>query len=172
MFAGRVVGIIRWLWLVLEVLEEREQGVGRPVATGAGAVGLDPGEGLFLDRHVGVQVGLGGSSWPIQSAMTEVSTPACNSAIAAEWRRVCGVTFLAAMVGRLAAAVVACFVTSFSTASRDSGRPTRVGNSGSVPAPVCSASQTRSTATVCLVSGLVRSLRPLPWQRTCAPTPR
>jgi hypothetical protein len=39
-----VVGIIRVFWLVLEVLEEGEQGVGRPVATGAGAAGLDPGE--------------------------------------------------------------------------------------------------------------------------------
>jgi hypothetical protein len=60
--------------------------------------------------------------------MTEVSTPACSNAIAVEWRRVCGVTFLAARLGQCAAALVACLATSLATASRDNGRPSRVAN--------------------------------------------
>ena len=58
--AGSGVGITRRVWRWLEVVEEREQGVGRPVAAGAGARLLDAGEGLFLDGHVGVEVDLGG----------------------------------------------------------------------------------------------------------------
>jgi hypothetical protein len=85
--------------------------------------GLDPGERPFLDGHVGVQVGLRGSGVLVAHPERDDrgATPACSSAIAAEWRSVCGVTFLAAMLGQLAAAVVACLPTSFSTASRDSG---------------------------------------------------
>jgi hypothetical protein len=49
-----------------------------------------------------------GLSCPIQSAMVTGSTPACNSAIAAECRRVCGVTCLSRMDGQLAAAVAMC----------------------------------------------------------------
>ena len=51
-------------------------------------------------------------------------------------------------------------------------RPVLVGNSGSSGWPSRSASQARSTATVCLVSGVMRCLRPLPRQLTCAPAPR
>ena len=43
-----------------EVVEEREHGVGWPVASGAGVRRTDAGEGLFFDAHVGVQVDLGG----------------------------------------------------------------------------------------------------------------
>ena len=56
-----------------------------------------------------------------------------------------------------------------SIASRLSLPPRRVGNSGVSWSPRCSSSQSRSTATVPLVSGVIRSLRPLPWQATCAP---
>ena len=57
-------------------------------------------------------------------------------------------------------------------ASRLSAWPRRVGNSGAVGSPPCSVSQSRSAVTVSLVSGVIRSLRPLPWQATWAPAPR
>ena len=47
----------------------------------------------------------------------------------------------------------------------------RVANSGSLGCPARSASQTRIAATVCEVSGVIRCLRPLPRQLTCAPAP-
>ena len=50
--------------------------------------------------------------------------------------------------------------------------PRRDGNSGSPGSPPCSASQARTVLAVWLVSGVTRSLRPLPWQQTCAPCPR
>jgi hypothetical protein len=156
-----------------EAVEEGEEGVGGSVAAGAGVRWGEAGEGFLLDAHVGVQVGGGGTGvFVAKSAMTEVSTPACSSAMAAEWRRVCGVTFLAARLGQCVAARVACLVTSLATASRDNGRPCRVANTGSPGLPGCSASQTRRAATVCRVSGMARSLRPLPWQRTCEPPSR
>src|SRR4029077_15062221 len=85
-------------------------------------------------------------------------TPACSSAIAAEWRSVCGETFLAAMPGQVRAALAACLPTSLGIASRDNRRPAPVVNTGSAGPPGCSASQTRSAATVCRVSGVARSL--------------
>jgi hypothetical protein len=56
-----VVGIIRRLRVGLEVVEEGEEGVGGLVSAGVGVAWLDPGEGLFLDGQVGVQVCLCGS---------------------------------------------------------------------------------------------------------------
>src|SRR5215813_1163773 len=55
-----VVGITLRVRRWLEVVEEREQAVGRPVAARACAGLRDAGEGLFLDGHVGVEVDLGG----------------------------------------------------------------------------------------------------------------
>ena len=46
------------------------------------------------------------------------------------------------------------------------------GNSGPAGPGLSSASQVRITLTVWAVSGVARSLRPLPWQRTCGPAPR
>jgi hypothetical protein len=46
-------GITRRVLAWLEVVEEREKAVRRPVAPRAGAGLLDPGEGLLLDGHVG-----------------------------------------------------------------------------------------------------------------------
>ena len=53
-------------------------------------------EGLLLQGEIGMQVDLVVSvcSWPSQSAMTVVSTPACSRAIAQLCRRVCGVMVL------------------------------------------------------------------------------
>jgi len=58
------------------------------------------------------------------------------------------------------------------TASRLIGRPVRVGNNGAVVPPGSSLAQVRRTATASAVTGVVRSLRPLPWQRTCGPVSR
>ena len=69
-------------------------------------------------------------SWPSQRAMTEVSTPARSSDIAAVCRSVCGVTFFSLIDGQAPAAVAACLATSRSTASRERAPPGRVGNSG------------------------------------------
>ena len=80
--------------------------------------------------------------------------------------------FLVFSVGQVRAACWAWWATRRSSASSDSGWPRRVGNSGSVGLPARSAVQTRRTATVPAVSGVMRSLRPLPWQLTCAPAPR
>jgi hypothetical protein len=57
------------------------------------------------------------------------------------------------------------------TASEDSRRPVLVGNSRSAELPGCSPSQVRITAATFAVSGVTRSLRPLPWQRTVGPVP-
>src|SRR5690348_2918810 len=54
------LGITRRVVGWSEAVEEREQGVGRAVASGAGVRRPDAGEGLFFDAHVGVQVDLGG----------------------------------------------------------------------------------------------------------------
>ncbi len=94
--------------------------------------------------------------------------------MAAVWRSVCGVMFLLASDGQVRAARAAWWAIRCWSASRLRGLPCRVGNSGSVGLPARSVSQTRRTATVPVpaVSGMMRSLRPLPWQLTCAPTPR
>ena len=93
--------------------------------------------------------------------------------MAAVCRSVCGVTFFSLMDGQAASAVAACLATSLSTASRESlacrlGR----GTAGCPGSGLSSASQVLSTLTVWVVSGVARSLRPLPWQRTCGPAPR
>ena len=78
------------------------------------------------------------------------------------WRSTCGVIVLAASDGQAAAAVAACLARRRSSASRLSGRPVLVGNSGSSGLAGAFAGQARRTATVCLVSGVMRCLRPLP----------
>jgi hypothetical protein len=59
-----------------------------------------------------------------------------------------------------------------SSASRLRRSPRLVGNSGSEGCPRRSSSHVRSEAVVPAVSGVTRSLRPLPWQLMCAPVPR
>ena len=85
----------------------------------------------------------------------------CSSAIALVCRSTWAVTRLVFSDGQFAAAVVVCLLISHATASRLSGPPRRVQNSGSVPSPPRSASQEVSVATVGAVSGVQRSLRPL-----------
>ena len=52
-----------------------------------------------------------------------------------------------------------------SIASRLSGRPRRVGNSGSLGGRARSAEPVPQDGDGAVVSGVIRSLRPLPWQR-------
>ena len=103
--------------------------------------------------------------------MTVVSTPACSRRIAAVCRRTCGVTSWPAATGRSGGGGGVLGEAAFE-ASRLSGGRVRVGNSGVVGLAGALASQARRTATVCVVSGVMRSLRPLPWQLTWAPVPR
>ena len=58
------------------------------------------------------------------------------------------------------------------TASRDIAVPRLVTNSGPPSLPGCLASHALSAATAWASSGVHRSFRPLPVQRTCAPVPR
>ncbi len=78
--------------------------------------------------------------------MTEVSTPACSRRIAAVWRRVCGVTFFPRSAGQMSAAALACLASRRATASRVSGVPWLVGNSGSGAAHRALRSHVRRTA--------------------------
>jgi hypothetical protein len=83
------------------------------------------------------------------------------------WRRTCGVTVLVERVGQLRLAVAACLATKRATASRLSARPRLVGNSGASGSPARSRIQARRMSSVCWVSGVMRSLRPLPSVWTC-----
>src|SRR2546423_11193844 len=79
-----------------------------------------------------------GVSWPSQSAMTVMSTPAWSRFIAAVCRRVCGVTCLTCSDGQVRAAVAACFATRPVTASWDSRVPRRGREQGAgVGGPAC-----------------------------------
>jgi hypothetical protein len=69
-----------------------------------------------------------------------------------------------AMGGHVRAAVRTCLATVWVTASLDIGVPLRVLNSGSPGAVLRVASQAVRIFVVWLVSGVQRSLRPLPWQ--------
>jgi hypothetical protein len=104
------------------------------------------------------------SSWPSHSAMVAVSVPWRSKFIAQVWRSVWGVTSLPASDGHPTAAAATWRSTRRRTASR--------GNSGSPAAPRRSPSQARRTALVSFRSGVIRSLRPFPVQRTLAPVPR
>jgi hypothetical protein len=88
--------------------------------------------------------------------------------MAAVWCSTCGVMCLLASGGQARAARAAWWAMRCWSASRLRGLPCRVGNSGSVGLPPRSVSQPRRTATVPAVSGVMRSLRPLPWQLLCA----
>jgi hypothetical protein len=87
--------------------------------------------------------------------------------LGSRWRElsVCGVTCLPAMEGQARAAVSAWTATSLATASRLSRVPRREGNSGSSGCPPRSFIHARRIFAAPGVSGVQRSLRPLPWQR-------
>ncbi len=148
--------------------------VGWLVAAGWCVGGCGSGERGFLERHVGVEVDLGGLDVLVAEPERDhgVSMPACSSRIAAVCRSTCGLTVLVAIDGHASAAVVVCSASRRWSASRLSARPVRVGNAGSSGCPARSVSQARRTATVCLVSGVMRCLRPFPRQLTCGPVPR
>src|SRR5674476_1415823 len=95
-----------------------------------------------------------GSSCPSHSAMTVTSVPDSNSLIGAECRRVCMPTRFDLSEGQVCRAVATWWARLCSTASRLSRVPVMVGNSGWSGAPPRSVSQTRSTRTVNLVSGV------------------
>lgn len=94
--------------------------------------------------------------------MTVMSTPACSRFIAAVCRRVCALTCLTCSDGQMRAAVAACLATRQATASWDSGVLRRVANRGPLSAGRDAVSQLSRMPAVCAVSGVQRSLRPLP----------
>jgi hypothetical protein len=106
------------------------------------------------------------------SAITVVSTPASSSRTATVWRNAWAVMCFPFSDGHMRAAVAWWRVSLRSIASRLSERPVRVGNTGSVGVPEDSSGQEHIAWTAGLVNGVIRSLRPLPWQATCAPAPR
>jgi hypothetical protein len=105
-----------------------------------------------------------GFSWPSHKAMTVMSTPTWRRFIAAVCLRVCGVIFLAVMDGQAGAAMLAYLPVRWATASLDIGLPLRVQNNGAVPGVWRSASHSVRIPAVGVVSGVHRSLRPLPRQ--------
>ncbi len=84
--------------------------------------------------------------------------------MAHECRRVCGVTFLPFRDGHLPAAAWQCRLTRRRMASRLSGPPRGPGNTGPAGSSGISRSQAVITFAVAVVSGVLRSLRPLPVQ--------
>ena len=79
-----------------------------------------------------------------------------------------GEIFFSRRVGHDAAAIAAYRATRRCSASRLSGVPRRVTNSGSLGRPARSASQACRTVPVAAVSGVIRRFRPLPRQLTWA----
>ena len=115
---------------------------------------------------------LWGTGWPSQRAITAQSTPEWSSAMAAAWRRTCGVTRLSLSDGHTLVASAAYFCTIRSTASRLRRPPRMLVNRASRSLPGRSANQERRASTLSFRSGVARSFRPLPMHRTCAPVPR
>jgi len=54
---GEVLPVLGGIIVVSEVVEECEQPIRRTVAAGSSWEWCDPGESVFLDRHVGVEIG-------------------------------------------------------------------------------------------------------------------
>ena len=92
--------------------------------------------------------------------------------MAAEWRMTWGDTFFSSSAGHVFVAIAVYLAMRRSRASRLSGVPRRVMNSGSAGSPPRSSSQPRRTVTVAGVSGVMRCFLPFPRQLTCAPVPR
>ena len=86
---------------------------------------------------------------------------------------VCGVTFFSLIDGQLRLLRRSCAWRRAVRRRRGrAGRRPGWGTAGMPGTGPSSASQVFSTLTAWLVSGVARSLRPLPWQRTCGPAPR
>ena len=86
-------------------------------------------------------------SCPSQSAITEVSMPACSNRIAAECRKTCMVTDFCISVGQTPPAICTYLASLCSRASRLSALPERVTKRGAPGRPARSASQTRRVVT-------------------------
>ena len=91
-------------WCELEPLEEGDELVRWSVAAGLDVEWGSAVQRTALEFHVGVHVLLveASASWPSQSAIVAVSTGARarSNLIAAVWRRVYGLMFLAASEGQ------------------------------------------------------------------------
>ena len=98
--------------------------------------------------------------------------PACSNRIAAECRKTCMVTDFRISVGQTSPAICMYLASLCSRASRLSALPERVTKRRAPGRPARSASQTRRVLTRLDVSGVMRCLRPFPWQLTCAPAAR
>ena len=91
--------------------------------------------------------------------------------MAHECRRVWTPTCFPTSEGHERAANCACLTTSFRTASRPRAPPVGEGKIESSGSPPRSLSHVRSVSTLCALSGVTRSFRPLPLTRTWAPRP-
>src|SRR5271169_5206794 len=95
-------------------------------------------------------------SCPSQSAITEVSIPACSNRIAEERRKTCMVTDFCISVGQTPPAICTYLASLCSRASRLSALPERVTKRGAPGGPPRSASQTQGCSRAC-----ERTLAPL-----------
>ena len=98
--------------------------------------------------------------------------PACSSSIAALCLSTCGDTRFDFNDGQLSPATCTCFANSDWMLSALSRPPCTLGNKAVPPFRTGSLSHTWSARRARVVSGVVRSFRPLPTQCTCAPAPR
>src|SRR5215472_17538844 len=110
-------------------------------------------------------------SWPSHRAITEQSTPACRSSIAAVCLKMCGDTRLDFNDGHLSLATRTYLASSAWTLSALSRPPCTLGNNAFASYLIDSLSHALRASRACLVSGVHRSLRPLPTHRTWAPAP-
>jgi hypothetical protein len=92
-------------------LQEREQRIGRPIATRPAGHRGGSGERLFLDREIGVEADVGRLDLLMsqQSAITVVSIPAFSRRIAAVCLSTWGVTSWLASTGSARPPLAACF---------------------------------------------------------------
>ncbi len=103
--------------------------------------------------------------------MTEQSTPACSNSIAALWRKTWGDTRFERTVTQSSRALATYLFSSACTPSALSLPPCVFGKRAVAPRFLGSLSQPRRACCATLVSGVLRSLRPLPTHRTWAPCP-
>lgn len=82
------------------------------------------------------------------------------------WRSTCGVTFFLSIEGQVFEAVAMCFERMYRTPSPLRRPPRALGNRIPVLAISGSFNHSFNTTLVCLASGVHRSLRPFPVQRT------
>lgn len=106
------------------------------------------------------------SSHGSHRAITEQSTPACSSSIAALWRKTWGDTRFERRVTQCSRPLATYLFSSACTPSALSLPPCVFGKRAVAPRFLGSLSQPRRACCATLVSGVLRSLRPLPTHRT------